>query len=155
MAWRSPVPRAVRLLPRALRDRVVRARTRVRERELAAVTVTLAESAADLRAAARLVHDAYVARGFMSPEPSGARLTPHQLLPTTALLDRAATAVPAGEPFSYSGYSTEQSPMGPAPLLTGPSQPDKPHWYQTWSVGDWMQARGATERPSAADSHQP
>ena len=83
MAWRSPVPRVLRLLPRSLRDRLVRRRTRIREAELAAVTVSLAESAADLQAAARLVHDAYVARGYMPPDPRGMRLTPHLLLPTT------------------------------------------------------------------------
>jgi GNAT superfamily N-acetyltransferase len=83
MAWRSPIPRLLRLLPRAVRDRAARARVRVREAGLAGVTVNLAESGADLREAAALVHAAYVARGLLPPEPGGARLTPHLLLPTT------------------------------------------------------------------------
>jgi GNAT superfamily N-acetyltransferase len=56
---------------------------RVKEQEIAGVTVRLASSAADLRAAARLLHDAYAARGYLPPEPGGMRLTAHLLLPTT------------------------------------------------------------------------
>jgi GNAT superfamily N-acetyltransferase len=101
-----------------VRDRLVRARTRVREEELAGVTVSLAESAADLRAAARLVHDAYVARGFMPPEPGGARLTPHLLLPTTMTFVARARGRIVGtlSLFTDSVIGLPADPLAPAEL---------------------------------------
>jgi hypothetical protein len=118
MARRSPFPRVSRLLPRAWRDRLVRRRTRVRERDLLGVTGSLAQSAADLRAAARLVHDAYVARGYLPPEPGGTRLTPHLLLPTTLTFVARARGEGVGTVslFLDSALGLPSDPLAPQEL---------------------------------------
>ena len=75
---------AVRLLPRRLRDPLLRRLTRVNEAELADVEVRLATTVPELFESARLLHAMYVARGLIEPKPSGMRATPHLLLPSTA-----------------------------------------------------------------------
>ncbi len=74
---------ALSLFPRALRHRFIRSRMGFAEKELAKFEVTVADGEADAFAAARTVHDSYVERGIIDPHPSGMRVTPHLVLPTT------------------------------------------------------------------------
>lgn len=46
----------------------------------------IADTAEELEACFRLLHDAYVASGFMKPDPSGLRVTMYHALPTTTTL---------------------------------------------------------------------
>jgi GNAT superfamily N-acetyltransferase len=46
----------------------------------------IADTQDELEACFRLLHDAYVASGFMKPDPSGLRVTPYHALPTTTTL---------------------------------------------------------------------
>ncbi|MCU0736472.1 MAG: GNAT family N-acetyltransferase [Methylotetracoccus sp.] len=46
----------------------------------------IAETKEELEACFRLLHDAYVASGFMEPDPSGMRVTIYHALPTTTTL---------------------------------------------------------------------
>ena len=46
----------------------------------------IAETQQELEACFRLLHDAYVASGFMKPHPSGMRITQYHALPTTTTL---------------------------------------------------------------------
>nr|CCF78669.1 conserved hypothetical protein [Rubrivivax gelatinosus S1] len=46
----------------------------------------IVDSRQDLEACFRLLHDAYVASGFMKPHPSGLRVTPYHALPTTTTI---------------------------------------------------------------------
>jgi hypothetical protein len=46
----------------------------------------IAETQEELEACYALLHDAYVASGFMEPHPSGLRVTPYHALPTTTTL---------------------------------------------------------------------
>jgi GNAT superfamily N-acetyltransferase len=46
----------------------------------------IADTQAELEACFALLHDAYVASGFMRPHPSGLRVTPYHALPTTTTL---------------------------------------------------------------------
>src|SRR5215467_7913278 len=71
------------LLPRALRHRVIRSRMVVEDSAIRGFQVGLAESEEDTRACANVVHDSYVERGIMDPHPSGLRVTPHLVLPTS------------------------------------------------------------------------
>lgn len=74
----------MRWLPRALRERVVRSKLgEIDATALAGIQVKLAETAAEVEGAARLVQAAYLARGIAADHHSGVRVTPHLLLPTT------------------------------------------------------------------------
>ena len=74
---------AICLLPRDLRDALLRRLARVNDADLAGIEVKLAETEAELFESTRLLHATYVARGLIDPKPSGIRSTPHQLLPST------------------------------------------------------------------------
>jgi GNAT superfamily N-acetyltransferase len=50
------------------------------------LTLGIAATEHDLEACFSLLHDAYVASGFMRPDPSGLRVTPYHALPTTTTL---------------------------------------------------------------------
>jgi hypothetical protein len=50
------------------------------------LTLAIATTQADLEACFSLLHDAYVACGFMHPHQSGLRVTPYHALPTTTTL---------------------------------------------------------------------
>jgi hypothetical protein len=73
------------LLPPALRDRLVRSMVRIDDAALTGIVVNVASSVEEMEGAARLVHDAYVARGLIDPQPAGVRITPHGLLPSTVV----------------------------------------------------------------------
>jgi hypothetical protein len=70
-------------LPRKFRQRVVLGRVNVDFDRLRGVRVKLATTEAELLGAARLVHDAYVARGIIEPHASGLMLHPQMVLPTS------------------------------------------------------------------------
>jgi ribosomal protein S18 acetylase RimI-like enzyme len=53
------------------------------ERELDGVVVKFAESPEEALAASHIVHRAYVRRGLVAPHPTGLRVTPHAIAPTT------------------------------------------------------------------------
>ncbi len=67
----------------ALRRALVGRAMRFAEADVAGVTVHVARTTAEALAASRLVHDAYVTRGILSPHASGTRVTAHGILPTT------------------------------------------------------------------------
>jgi hypothetical protein len=50
------------------------------------LVLKIAETQAELEACFTLLHDAYVARNFMQPDPSGMRVTIYHALPTTTTL---------------------------------------------------------------------
>lgn len=71
------------LLPRRLRHHVIRSQIRLDEQVMNEVVLKVADTADEVLAAARLVHDSYVGRGLMPPHPAGVRIVPHQALPET------------------------------------------------------------------------
>lgn len=79
------VLRALSLLPRSMRDRLIRGRMRIDERELQGVTVKVADEISEYVDAARLVHDGYVKRRIIRAHGSGVRLTPFLALPSTII----------------------------------------------------------------------
>ncbi|MCU7369793.1 GNAT family N-acetyltransferase [Paucibacter sp. O1-1] len=52
----------------------------------ARLQLKIAETREELEDCFKILHDAYVASGFMKPEPSGMRITPYHALPTTTTL---------------------------------------------------------------------
>lgn len=70
----------------ALRRALVRRAIAFAESDVADVTVKLATTPAEALAAARIVHDAYVARAILPAHASGVRVTAHGILPTTHVL---------------------------------------------------------------------
>jgi hypothetical protein len=50
------------------------------------IELKVADTVHDIELAARLLHDAYVARGIAPSHPSGVRVTPHFVLPSTVTL---------------------------------------------------------------------
>ena len=50
------------------------------------LVLEIAKTKEDLEACFRILHDAYVASGFMKPDPSGMRITIYHALPTTTTL---------------------------------------------------------------------
>ena len=50
------------------------------------LVLKIADTQEELEGCFRLLHDAYVAAGFMTPHPSGMRVTPYHSLPTTTTL---------------------------------------------------------------------
>ena len=75
--------RALKWLPRGVRERLLRGLIAFRPDEVEGVTVGVAVTVEELTAASSLLHEAYVARGLTAPHPSRLRVTPHMLLPTT------------------------------------------------------------------------
>lgn len=78
--------RALRFLPPFVRRNLVRRSFRFREDLVQGLSAQLATNAEDALAAARLVHDAYVARKLIAAHPSGLRVTPSHALPSTFVL---------------------------------------------------------------------
>lgn len=71
---------ALRSLPRRLRYGLLRRRASFKLADLSGVTVELAHSLEGYVDAFRLIHDAYVARGWITPQPSHLWLTEHHML---------------------------------------------------------------------------
>jgi GNAT superfamily N-acetyltransferase len=80
------VRRAVGFMPREARFALFRALIDCDPRPDPRLTLKIAETRDELEACFRLLHDAYVASGFMRPDPSGLRVTPYHALPTTTTL---------------------------------------------------------------------
>jgi hypothetical protein len=77
---------AVAGLPRGLRFAAYRRMVECDPAPRLRLELTIAQTQDDLEACFALLHDAYVASGFMQPHPSGLRVTPYHALPTTTTL---------------------------------------------------------------------
>ncbi|MBI3156901.1 MAG: hypothetical protein HYZ20_16055 [Burkholderiales bacterium] len=78
--------RALAHLPREMRFEMMRALVDCDPRPDPRLRLKIAETQDELEACFALLHDAYVASGFMKPDPSGLRVTPYHALPTTTTL---------------------------------------------------------------------
>ena len=78
--------KAFTLLPRSRRHKVYRSFVDCDPAPNPRLVLKIAESKEELEACFRLLHDAYVGSGFMSPDPSGMRVTIYHALPTTTTL---------------------------------------------------------------------
>jgi hypothetical protein len=74
------------LLPRRKRFRISRYFAEYDPAPNPRLVLKVAETREELEACFRLLHDTYVRRGFMQPEPSGMRVTIYHALPTTTTL---------------------------------------------------------------------
>ncbi len=77
---------AMATLPRALRFAVYRSLASCDPQPDPRLTLKIADTQDELEACFRILHDAYVAAGFMKPDPSGLRVTIYHALPTTTTL---------------------------------------------------------------------
>lgn len=80
------VRRAVAHLPRAWRFALFRAMVECDPTPDPRLELKIAETQDELEACFRILHDSYVAAGFMKPDPSGLRVTVYHALPTTTTL---------------------------------------------------------------------
>ncbi|WP_147445721.1 N-acyl amino acid synthase FeeM domain-containing protein [Corallococcus aberystwythensis] len=83
---RHLVRQCLRWFPQEMQERLIRSSARIDSASLACVSVKVAESPAELEAAARVLHEGYVHRGLITPRPEGVQVTPHLLLPSTVVL---------------------------------------------------------------------
>jgi hypothetical protein len=83
---RAATRQAFGLLPQASRFQLFRALARCDPRPDPALELKIADTQEELEACFRILHDAYVAAGFMAPDPSGLRVTIYHALPTTTTL---------------------------------------------------------------------
>ena len=87
--WRNAIqrilPSLMSWLPANQRAGVMRRMTTCKEPP-ANLVLKIAETQEELEACFSLLHDAYVESGFMTPHPSGMRVTPYHALPTTTTL---------------------------------------------------------------------
>lgn len=74
------------LLPRAQRFAIVRRMVDCDPAPDSRLLLKVAETREELEACFKILHDAYVAAGFMQPHPSGLRATVYHALPTTTTL---------------------------------------------------------------------
>ena len=77
---------AMAILPRELRFAVYRSLASCDPHPDPRLTLKIADTQDELTACFRILHDAYVAAGFMKPDPSGLRVTIYHALPTTTTL---------------------------------------------------------------------
>ena len=84
--WHQAARAALGLLPRAWRFVLYRALVDCDPQPDARLTLKIADTQDELEACFRILHDAYVAAGFMRPDPSGLRVTVYHALPTTTTL---------------------------------------------------------------------
>ncbi len=77
---------AFSLLPQDARHGIYRHMLNCEEAPDPRLQLRIAESKEDLEACFALLHDSYVASGFMKPDPSGLRVTMWHALPTTTTL---------------------------------------------------------------------
>jgi hypothetical protein len=76
----------ISLLPRSRRHAIIRSFVECDPNPGPKLVLKIAESREELEACFTLLHDAYVASGFMAPDPSGMRVTIYHALPTTTTL---------------------------------------------------------------------
>ncbi|MDE2367644.1 MAG: GNAT family N-acetyltransferase [Burkholderiales bacterium] len=84
--WRLGMRRALAALPASARFGLYRSLIDCRTRLDDAYEFKIAQTREELESCFSLLHDAYVASGFMKPHPSGLRVTPYHALPTTTTL---------------------------------------------------------------------
>jgi len=84
--YRQLARRATGVLPREMRFAVFRNMIKCDVAPPAKLVLKVAETRDELEECFRLLHDAYVAVGFMKPDPSGMRATIYHALPTTTTL---------------------------------------------------------------------
>jgi hypothetical protein len=80
------VRQAITRLPQAWRFALFRAMVRCDPAPDARLELKIAETQDELESCFRILHDSYVAAGFMQPDPSGLRVTIYHALPTTTTL---------------------------------------------------------------------
>jgi hypothetical protein len=85
-ALHDGVRRAVTCLPRAWRFALYRAMVQCDPTPDPRLELKIAQTQDELEACFRILHDSYVAAGFMKPDPSGLRVTVYHALPTTTTL---------------------------------------------------------------------
>jgi hypothetical protein len=78
--------RLIARLPRPIRRFVLDRRLSADPQQSSDLRATVATTREDALAAAAIVHDAYVARGLMTPHPTGIRVSPLQVLPQTFII---------------------------------------------------------------------
>lgn len=74
------------VLPQSLRFAIYRSMVDCDPEPDKRLELKIAETREELEACFRILHDAYVASGFMKPDPSGMRVTIYHALPTTTTL---------------------------------------------------------------------
>ncbi len=77
---------ALSVLPRAWRFGLFRSLIDCDDQPDTRLELKIADTQDELEACFRILHDAYVAAGFMQPDPSGLRVTIYHALPTTTTL---------------------------------------------------------------------
>ena len=77
---------AMACLPRETRFALYRALVHCDPAPDARLELKIADTRDELEACFRILHDSYVAAGFMKPDPSGLRVTTYHALPTTTTL---------------------------------------------------------------------
>lgn len=78
--------KAVAFLPRSTRFAIYRSSVECNPQPDRRLVLKIAETQEELEACFTLLHDAYVGSGFMTPDPSGMRVTIYHALPTTTTL---------------------------------------------------------------------
>ena len=84
--WHQAARAAMGLLPRPWRFALYREMVDCDPHPDARLELKIADTQDELEACFRILHDAYVAAGFMKPDPSGLRVTIYHALPTTTTL---------------------------------------------------------------------
>jgi hypothetical protein len=84
--FRQSLRKAFAFLPRPARFALYRAFVECDLHPDARLVLKIANTQEELEACFTLLHDAYVASGFMKPDPSGMRVTIYHALPTTTTL---------------------------------------------------------------------
>ncbi len=80
------VRNSVSRLPKSWRFKLFRSMVQCDPAPDPRLELKIADTQEELEACFALLHDAYVAAGFMKPDPSGMRVTPYHALPTTTTL---------------------------------------------------------------------
>jgi hypothetical protein len=83
---RQTTRKMISWLPKNQRFKVFRSLTDCNLSPSSRLVLKIAETAEELEACFKLLHDAYVDSGFMKPHPSGMRVTIYHALPTTTTL---------------------------------------------------------------------
>ena len=84
--WHQAARSALALLPRRWRFAMYRELVDCDPQPDPRLELKIADTQDELEACFRLLHNAYVAAGFMQPDPSGMRVTVYHALPTTTTL---------------------------------------------------------------------
>lgn len=84
--WHQALRRALNVMPVGWRFGLYRKLIDCDPAPPESLQLKIADTREELTACFQLLHDAYVASGFMKPHPSGLRVTPYHALPTTTTL---------------------------------------------------------------------